>query len=179
MRHKPQEIKILEIGFGPGLNALLTLIESFKADVNIKYHAIDNFPLDDAIVWALNYEKMVSADRPNLFFQLHKASWDVEVELSAQFALEKKKIDIITIDDLGRGIYDLVYFDAFAPAKQPEMWSLQVLTTVIRAIRQGGVLVTYCAKGQLKRDLSNLNMEVETLQGPSGKKEMVRATVLF
>lgn len=172
-------LSILEIGFGTGLNAFLTLKKVFIANEgralpSVHYTAIEGFPLPESIWRALNYIEKEAPPLPSLFYKLHEAAWNEPVEISPDFILRKEHIMLETVE-LPSDQYDLVYFDAFAPSRQPELWTFSVLQRVVASTKTGGMFVTYCARGQLKRDLRALNMEVETLPGPPGKKEMTRA----
>jgi tRNA U34 5-methylaminomethyl-2-thiouridine-forming methyltransferase MnmC len=174
-RHHPEKIRILEIGFGTGLNALLTLRKARESKTRIQYTAIEAYPLTTEIVSQLNYPSMIDpASSAEQFDKLHSVRWDTPEAVSGIFILEKKKVTLQEAD-LGLGQFDLIYFDAFAPGKQPEMWELPILNKVERCMRRDAVFVTYCAKGQLKRDLKSLGLVVGTLAGPPGKKEMIRA----
>jgi len=174
-QNQSDEINILEIGFGTGLNALLTWQNATQTNRRINYTSLEAFPLDIALAQQLNYPQALSVDDADMkFTKLLHAPWDVETEMRPNFHLMKR---LIKLEDanLGKENFDLVYFDAFAPSKQPEMWELPILNKVTLALKASGVFVTYCAKGQLKRDLKSLGLTVETLTGPPGKKEMVRA----
>jgi tRNA U34 5-methylaminomethyl-2-thiouridine-forming methyltransferase MnmC len=168
-----QDLKILEIGFGTGLNALLTLQLSNQLRTKISYESLEAFPLSGDVWSKLNYAETLGD--PELFQKMHELPWDREYQITDTFLLKKSYSTLQDIKLLPEA-FDLIYYDAFAPAKQPEMWTLNVLGKVIHSLRSGGVFVTYCAKGQLKRDLSTLGLAVETLAGPPGKKEMVRAS---
>ena len=159
---------IFEVGFGTGLNAWLTYREARDKKLKVKYVSVEAFPLQLDVWTQLNY----AVDDP-LFNGLHEAPWNVAISIDDCFELYKinGKLEDVSIGEP----VDLVYYDAFAPVKQPELWQLPVLENVCRPLNAFGVFVTYCAKGQLKRDLRTLGLEVETLQGPPGKKEMVRA----
>lgn len=165
-------VQILEVGFGTGLNALLTLQASHTHQCQIKYTTLEAFPLHAEIWGALNYAEDAAA-KTN-FKEIHLAGWSQPVAITSHFTLLKIKT---TLQDMifMPATYDLVYFDAFAPNKQPELWQIPLLEKVIASLKPQAVFVTYCAKGQLKRDLKTLGLEVETLPGPPGKKEMVRA----
>ncbi|MEI9918861.1 MAG: tRNA (5-methylaminomethyl-2-thiouridine)(34)-methyltransferase MnmD [Bacteroidota bacterium] len=154
------DVNIFEVGFGTGLNALLTALSNKR----VNYTAIEAFPISEEIVNLLNYSPQ------DLLKQLHI---NPKFEIT-NFKLNKihTTLQSITLDP----IYDIIFFDAFAPSKQPEMWEFPMIEKVCNALVPGGLFVTYCAKGQLKRDLKTLGMQVETLVGPPGKKEMVRAT---
>lgn len=166
------EIQILEIGFGTGLNALLTIQRALTRNLSIRYTTLEAFPVEEEVWSQLNYADAVELKA--WFEKLHRATWNEWVELFPAFQLRKLHTtlqDVMLEDDQ----YDLIYFDAFAPNKQPEMWELTMLKKVAASLKADGVLVTYCAKGQLKRDLQSLNLKVESLPGPPGKREMVRA----
>ena len=172
-RNKKKEIKILEIGFGTGLNAFLTLLHSTPSGIHMYYESWEAHPLEMDIIKQLNYPDVLGS--PELFSGIHEASWEEPVAIIPEFTLHKRKGDIL-IDPLGESLlFDLIYYDAFAPAKQPEMWTLEVLKKVTDSLAQAGTWITYCAKGQVKRDLKTLGLTVETLPGPPGKKEMIRA----
>ncbi|HTE34127.1 MAG TPA: tRNA (5-methylaminomethyl-2-thiouridine)(34)-methyltransferase MnmD [Chryseolinea sp.] len=163
---------VLEIGFGTGLNAWLTMAFARAHEVSIRYVTIEAFPLDESIWSKLNYAEPPMRGE---FFRMHQADWEKDVELHPEFHLRKihGKLEDISIDEAA---YDVIFYDAFAPSKQAEMWSLPMLEKSVNGLKAGGVFVTYCAKGQLKRDLRSLNLSTATLPGPPGKKEMVRAT---
>ena len=171
-RNPAKEPRILEIGFGTGLNVLLTLLHGQSSQQKIYYESWEMYPLDQSVVRELNYGLLLEAGEN--FSEIHNALWNSTVALSPHFTLHKH-LGSILIDSL-TGPFDLVYYDAFAPSKQAEMWTIEALKKITNSIAPGGVWVTYCAKGQLKRDLKALGLNVETLPGPPGKKEMVRAT---
>lgn len=164
-------IHILEVGFGTGLNALLTLHQAKSNNLTIHYTTLEAFPVEEDIWPKLNYVE--SADAKEQFEKLHRANWNEEQNISSNFVLRKLHATLQQVE-LELNHYDLIYFDAFAPNKQPEMWELPVLQKIANAMKPGGLFVTYCAKGQLKRDLKSAGLTVETLQGPPGKREMVR-----
>lgn len=157
-------VNVFEVGFGTGLNALLTATTGSR----VNYTSIEAFPLEASVYNSLNYPPK------DLLLRLHDAPWNEPVQIVPTFILRKlhATLELISLADK----YDIVYFDAFAPSKQPAMWELPILKKVCDALSPGGLFVTYCAKGQLKRDLRSLGLEVETLEGPPGKKEMVRGT---
>jgi tRNA U34 5-methylaminomethyl-2-thiouridine-forming methyltransferase MnmC len=161
-------ISILEVGFGTGLNALLTFNE-VMGNYNVEYTSLETFPLLEEVWNKLNYP-----DPFGIFSKLHEASWDMENAIAQNIKLRKVKQPIQSVDFLNQK-FDLIYFDAFAPNKQPEMWEIPVLSKVVEVMNQGSIFVTYCAKGQLKRDLKSLGLLVESLPGPPGKREMIRA----
>lgn len=171
-REAKKSIKILEIGFGTGLNALLTVQYAKEKSVSIEYTTLEAFPVNESIWQQLNYAQ--SETERDIFYKLHHEPWDQWTEVMPGFMLKKvnSTLQLVSFDHT---YFDLIYFDAFAPNKQPEMWTLPMLQKTIDSLRTNGVFVTYCAKGQLKRDLASCGTTVETLQGPPGKREMIRA----
>ena len=173
-RHPGSEIRILEIGFGTGLNALLSLLHTHEPTPKIYFESWKVHPLEAEVISQLNYPSVLSAGEQ--FAALHQAPWNQSVGITTHFMLNKHQGDVLTDRfDAGRS-YDLIYYDAFAPSKQPQLWTLDILRKVTWLLAPGGLWVTYCAKGQVKRDLSSLGLTVETLPGPPGKKEMIRAS---
>jgi tRNA U34 5-methylaminomethyl-2-thiouridine-forming methyltransferase MnmC len=174
-QNTPDEINILEVGFGTGLNALLSLKQVQDSKIKIHYTSLEAFPILIETADQLSYPTDVLFQQSKeLFMALHEAVWNEPVSILPNFTLEKRKITLQE-SSFRPSEFDLVYFDAFAPNKQPEMWELSTLRKVVQAIKPKGVFVTYCAKGQLKRDLKSFGMIIETLPGPPGKREMVRA----
>ena len=169
-------IKLIEIGFGTGLNAFLTLIESIKYKIDVEYTALEPNPLDQSIIEKLNYGKDIGLNDEDKFAQLHHVPWERKVEITKNFNLLKLKSKLEAFDP-GSQKFNLVYFDAFAPGKQPEIWRLENLSKLFSSMEKKGVFVTYSAMGKLKRDLRMVGFEVESLPGPTGKREMVRAIV--
>lgn len=174
-QHPSPAVRIFEVGFGTGLNALLTLSWASKNNCAVHYTTLEAFPLPEEIWSKLNYPNP-AGEKIN-FTQLHQAEWSAEKNITSNFALLKicNELQRVSLDDAS---VDIIYFDAFAPRKQPEMWNISCLQKVAAAMKPNGVLVTYCAKGQVKRDLREIGLQVETLPGPPGKKEMVRAVKL-
>ena len=174
-KNQQPEIRILEVGFGTGLSALLTLQQSLIGSTKILYESLEAFPIELETISQLNYPKALNfSDSEKYFLQLHQSIWDQQVEITSSFSLLKRHVKIQDVE-LGEEKFDVIYFDAFAPGKQPEMWELAILKKIEQTMKPGAVFVTYCAKGQLKRDLKSMGFLVETLPGPPGKKEMVRA----
>jgi tRNA U34 5-methylaminomethyl-2-thiouridine-forming methyltransferase MnmC len=168
------EVFIREVGFGTGLNALLAWQYAQEHDIVVMYQSIEAHPLDLEAVHGLNYPSLISGEQvEQMFRQIHDSPWERRITLSDNFMLHKIQTKLQDFE--WKDIADVCFFDAFAPSKQPEMWEIGVLELVRDALCIGGVFVTYCAKGQLKRDLRQLGFDVESLPGPPGKKEMVRA----
>lgn len=170
---KKQTINLLEVGFGTGLNAFLTLLQ--KGDKLVNYTAIEAFPLGDGINNQLNYPEQLNVPESGVIFHsLHDASWEKAVKIVPGFML--KKIHIKLQDFMpNHDEYDLVYFDAFAPDIQPELWTVEVFRKLFLAMAVGGVLVTYSAKGIVKQNLKAAGFNIERLPGPPGKRHMLRA----
>lgn len=169
-----KELKILEMGFGTGLNALLTQQKAAVLGLKIEYTAIEQFPIDFEVLAKLNYcEKLGVTNGQCLFNQLHNSLWEETVELTNYFSINKKKqaFEEATFEQL----FDIIYFDAFAPNVQPELWEEPIMQKMYDALTKDGILVTYCAKGDFKRTLKSIGFDVKTLKGPPGKREMVRA----
>ena len=171
-----QAIGILEVGLGTGLNAMLSIEQArIHKELHIDYHTLEPYPLSSEIIIGLTYPSLLSYDEAQTDFErVHEDTWGIPELIVENFSFTKHKVKVEELFTKER--FDLIYFDAFAPNKQSEVWELEVLRNVVAHMASGGVLVTYCAKGQFKRDLAALGLEVETLEGPPGKKEMVRAT---
>jgi tRNA U34 5-methylaminomethyl-2-thiouridine-forming methyltransferase MnmC len=173
------EISILEIGFGTGLNALLTCLEAEKLNLKINYTSIEAFPLDNVLINELNYAELLSAKEKEkshlqtIFNELHSCEWEKEISISKNFTLHKIKNTLQEIKF--EKSFDLIYFDAFGPRVQPEMWTEELFSKIYNVTKPNGCLVTYCAKGEVKRTLKKVGFTVETLPGPPRKREMVRA----
>jgi tRNA U34 5-methylaminomethyl-2-thiouridine-forming methyltransferase MnmC len=169
-RNKQSQLNILEVGLGTALNAWLTFRLPEMQALKLQYFAIEKFPLPQQVWQQLNYAK---ADR-ELFEKIHTVSWNAWQPITTAASVFKCEATLqdIQLPDLK---FDLIYYDAFAPNKQPDMWTFAMLEKAVKNLKQGGVFVTYCAKGQLKRDLKTLGLEVQSIPGPPGKREMVRA----
>lgn len=167
-------VHILEIGFGTGLNALLTAIEAEKLNLPVDYTALEKYPLTVDEMLQLNYGEVVENEKAKkLLFGLHDVKWEEKVKIQESFTLRKHKTDIKVY---GSSVeYDLIYFDAFAPSAQPDLWTVEVFEHMYASLKTGGVLVTYCVKGDVRRAMKAADFEVEKIPGPPGKREMARA----
>lgn len=169
-----KNLSILEIGLGTGLNAYLTLKYILvNTEISINYTALEKYPLDFDLVKQLNYASDSNNKERKLFSDIHQASWNMEVSITERFRLMKKEADLTKTDAFQP--FDLVYFDAFAPEKQPEMWDEEIFRRLFRFMNPEGILVTYCAKGEVRRRMKRSGFNVERLPGPPGKREMLRA----
>lgn len=169
----PDIVRILEVGFGTGLNAWLAFQHTLKMNCSIHYTTLEAYPVHEKLWSKLNYADALPDLKP-YFIKLHEAPWMKEEQIHPGFRLLKKNISLQEVV-MQPDSFDVVFFDAFAPNKQPEMWEISLLIKVVQSMAKNGVFVTYCAKGQLKRDLRNAGLRVESLAGPPGKREMIRA----
>jgi tRNA U34 5-methylaminomethyl-2-thiouridine-forming methyltransferase MnmC len=169
------KIDILEVGFGTGLNALLTYLYKPK-ETEVHYHAVEAFPLDLHLAQTLNYPQLINKASATEFFNwLHEFPWLQKQAYEGHFALLKQQVDLIQFKALPES-YDLIYFDAFSPAVQAELWSIDIFTMLYHSLKAGGVLTTYSAKGSVKQALREAGFSLERLDGPPGKRHMLRAS---
>ncbi len=169
------DISILEIGFGTGLNALVTWSEIKDKKINIKYTGVEAYPVSFSEVEKLNFPaQLEQPEAEEVFKLLHSLEWEIPVELTSNFHLLKQKKFFAEITDVS--IYDLIYFDAFGARVQPELWTEEIFERMFLALKPGGLLVTYAAKGSVRRAMQSVGFIVERLPGPPGKREMLRAT---
>lgn len=167
------EIHVLEMGFGSGLNALLTALEAERQKIKVVYTGLEEFPLSQEIINRLNY---TNYQENNLFQTLHQIEWGKLESVNPYFYLEKIQTDFRDFNFPNK--YDVVYYDAFAPDKQPEVWSQALFDKIFTAMNPGGILTTYCAKGNIRRMMQQAGFSVERITGPPGKREMLRGKVL-
>ena len=171
---RQQNIRIFEVGFGTGLNALLTWGFASKNHIQIDYDTIEAYPVSKAVIESLNYKELEPELPGDAFLQIHNADWGCPAMLEeGRFNLLKIQGDFTVFDFTKK--YDLVYFDAFAPDKQPEMWEENLFLKIWNALNDEGILVTYCAKGEVRRRMQRCGFQVERIPGPPGKREMLRA----
>lgn len=166
-------LNILEMGFGTGLNAFLTLLEIQDTGKSVHYTGLEKFPLNTDILRSLNYSSLFPEKEGKLFYLLHDAPWNLSSVITDELTLKKIEIDISDFDNHDQ--YDLVYFDAFSPEKQPELWTTDIFLKVFRSMRSGSVLTTYSSKGQVRRNMAEAGFRVEIIPGPPGKRDMIRA----
>ncbi|AWA30714.1 SAM-dependent methyltransferase [Flavobacterium magnum] len=172
-----KSVSILEIGFGTGLNAFITFLESEKHSQQIGYTGVEAYPVSAAEVSSMNYVTALQADRYlKVFDSMHAGPWGVKISLSDWFSLTKKQQFFHEVDDVQA--YDLIYFDAFGFRVQPELWSLEIFAKMHRALKPEGTLVTYAARGIIKKNMQDAGFSIEKLAGPPGKREMFRATAI-
>jgi tRNA U34 5-methylaminomethyl-2-thiouridine-forming methyltransferase MnmC len=165
-------VNILEIGFGTGLNALLTAISAEKTKREVFYTAVEKYPLPETITDILNYETFLKDAQHGLFKQIHQAAWNCNHKISQHFTIRKVQAD--AVKNIPEGKYHIIYFDAFAPDKQPEMWTKEMFEKISSSTLKSGVFVTYSAKGEVKRNLKSCGFDVTILPGPPGKRHIIR-----
>jgi len=175
-------LSILDIGYGTGLNCIASLFFAFQQNLSLDYVGLEAFPVPKDTLTALLYPTELdwTEDQERLYHQMQNCDWDGQpqqmsmVDSSNRVHLTKRQQRFEELEEAAR--YDVIYYDAFAPEAQPELWTIEMFERMYRALNPDGVLVTYCAKGQVKRDMKSAGFTVERLKGPPGKREMTRAT---
>ncbi len=173
-----RELNILEIGFGTGLNCFLTLLANLDSLKFVKYYSLEKYPLTKDIWGHLNYCAEDGEDKLKMFSLLHESKWNCDIYIHPRFFLHKIHADLLSWNVENVPQFDLVYFDAFSPEKQPELWDIAVFERIYQKMNSNGILVTYCAKGIFRRTLQKLGFQVDRIPGPPGKREMIRAIKL-
>ena len=175
LKNYTKQLNILEIGFGTGLNTIITLIEAEKHQLKINYHGVEAYPIKIDEVDKLDYGDALSEKKyQDVFKRLHQVSWEEEHSISAKFNFKKRKQLFSNIID--KDCFNLIYFDAFGARVQPELWTETIFKKMYDALKSRGILVTYSAKGSVRRAMQTVGFTVERLLGPPGKREMLRAT---
>ncbi|MEX0996525.1 MAG: tRNA (5-methylaminomethyl-2-thiouridine)(34)-methyltransferase MnmD [Flavobacteriaceae bacterium] len=168
-----KEVTILEAGFGTGLNAYLTLLDAQSKNLKVNYVGVEAYPVSLDEIKHCNFPEQLNKTR-DFFEKLHTSEWEKEISINDIFILKKRKQFFSEITDENK--YHLIYFDAFGPRVQPELWTVEQFQILFKSLLQKGVLVTYSAKGSVRRALQEVGFTVERLPGPPGKREMLRAT---
>jgi tRNA U34 5-methylaminomethyl-2-thiouridine-forming methyltransferase MnmC len=169
---KADPLSIFEVGFGTGLNALLTAIKSIAGTREVSYTSIEKYPVSSRIINSLNHPDFAGEDGLEIYNSIHSSPWNTGSKICRNFNLTKILGDFTSIRLSGN--YDLIYFDAFGPDKQPEMWTREMFEMIASITRKDGVFVTYSAKGEVKRNLKACGFEVQLLPGPPGKRQIIR-----
>jgi tRNA U34 5-methylaminomethyl-2-thiouridine-forming methyltransferase MnmC len=172
---KQNALTVLEIGFGTGLNALLTALESLNISQEICYHGIEAYLVEAEELQALGYHTLIGSD-PSIFQNIHNCSWHETHKILPHFSIVKRQAFFSDIAEVNA--FDVIYFDAFGPRVQPNLWIESIFKKMYETLRPNGLLVTYCAKGSVRRCMQAVGFEVERLPGPPGKREMLRAIKL-
>ena len=163
------------MGFGTGLNVLLTLKQASAEKRKVRYDSVDSNILPDALIGSLNYNALVDNIDKNWFGLIHDLDWNTEYDITDFFSLRKILVDIHDLNLTAK--YDIVYFDAFGPDKQPDMWTEEIFKKIFNSMNPGGILTTYSSKGEVRRKLQNCGFNVEKLRGAKGKREMIRCLI--
>lgn len=172
---KKKSFSVLEIGFGTGLNSIITFIEGKKKGKTINYTGLEAFPISKEEMNELGYFKLDEfSNYKEVYLNLHSTDWEKPVQISDEFSLLKIHQPLIDFSPESAS-FDLIYFDAFGPDIQPEMWTVEVFKKMYESLKSEGILVTYSAKGQVRRNMLSVGFEVEKIPGPPGKREMLRA----
>lgn len=167
------KLRILEMGFGTGLNCMITYLEAKKRNLTVDYSGLEGFPLDPEMIWELNHLNQLKAENyRDDYEKLITSSWEIPFAVNDSFKLIKK--ELMFEDFSGKSVSDLIYFDAFGARVQPELWTEVIFKKMYEALVENGVLVTYSAKGSVRRAMQAVGFEVERLPGPPGKREMLR-----
>jgi tRNA U34 5-methylaminomethyl-2-thiouridine-forming methyltransferase MnmC len=170
-----EEISIFEIGFGTGLNCYLTLLANLKKNHLVHYYSVEKYPLPESVWTKLNYADQFKDYDPSFFPLIHNAPWNFPTAIRKEFILQKMDLDLMETNYSLFPSIDLVYFDAFSPEKQPDLWDLSVFQSLFGIMKESSILVTYCAKGSIRRILQSVGFSVERIAGPPGKREILRA----
>jgi len=178
------KIKVLDIGFGTGLNCIASLFFAFQQNMSLDYVGLEAFPVPSETLEGLDYPSLLgwTPAQTDMYTQMHTYPWDGERRAirtpkeSISIEITKRKQTFESLIDVDQ--FDVIYYDAFAPEAQPELWTIEMFERMYRALKLDGVLVTYCAKGQVKRDMKSAGFSIERLKGPPGKREMTRASKL-
>lgn len=165
---------VFEVGFGTGLNCLLTAITAQKEERNTLFISIEKYPLKYDLINQLNFTDFLDENATVLFEQIHSCKWNSRQKISDFFELLKIEDDLLDFDFSELNSFDVIYFDAFGPDKQPEMWHPSIFKKIYEQTARDGIFVTYSAKGEVRRQLQNCGYKIERLPGPPGKKEMLR-----
>jgi tRNA U34 5-methylaminomethyl-2-thiouridine-forming methyltransferase MnmC len=177
-KNNVHKVKILDIGFGTGLNVFMTFLEAQKQGFDIDLTTVEAYPLSISTAEQLNYAQLLNVPQFDpVLKQLHTFSWTEKHVMGDAFSLQKLLLDVKKIDFQDK--FDIIYYDAFSPESQPELWEPEMLQRMYDALRNGGILTTYCAKGSFKRALKSVGFQVENIAGPRGKREITRAFKLL
>ena len=169
------EIHIFEMGLGTGLNALLTAVYALDNNIGIHYTSVEAFPPEKELLEQLNYADIIKHTKAiEIFEGIHASAFEKETEINSHFTLKKHHSSILDLS-FEKEHFDLVFFDAFNPDLQPELWSEAVFAKLYKAMNEGGILTTYSCKGIVKRALKAVGFKIEKIPGPKGKREMLRA----
>ena len=169
------KLHILEMGFGTGLNCIITYLEAKKRDLTIDYLGLEGYPLETKLIFELNHlEQLKAIQESEAYNRILTSDWNKSVGIGPNFNLTKR--EIMFEDYQGIDFADLIYFDAFGARVQPELWTEAIFKNMYDALKDNGIIVTYAAKGSVRRAMQAVGLKVERLPGPPGKREMLRGT---
>ena len=168
-----KSVRVFEMGFGTGLNCILTLEQAEIYKQQTEYHSIEKYPITSKEIQALEYHQLIKSEYQSYYKQIHKLDWNQPHQLTESFSLLKTRGDLHD-HNFKDNFYDIIYFDAFGPKSQPDLWQIDILKKIFQSLKSGGIFITYCAQGQFKRDLKSAGFGVENLPGPPGKREITR-----
>ena len=175
---KQLAMTVFEVGFGTGLNALLTAFFAENKGFTIHYLSVEKYPLEPETIQGLNYPEQMGKGGRMLWEKIQKAAWNKKITISNFFHLTKLRLDMTSLDlPKDSGGFDVIYFDAFSPDVQPEMWQPEIFELLFQKCNRGAVITTYSAKGEVRRRMKAAGFSVEKLPGPPGKKEMLRGII--
>jgi len=168
-----ENISILEMGFGTGLNCMISFLETQRRGLKVEYVGLEAYPLPCETILKLNHLRQLEAEKFITYYhRILEAEWDCKVEIQNNFSLHKRVLKFENFDQSQN--FDLIYFDAFGARVQPELWTETIFAKMFEALRNNGILVTYSAKGSVRRAMQAVGFQVERLPGPPGKREMLR-----
>lgn len=171
-----KNVKIFEMGFGTGLNAILTIIYCLENNLPLYYIGVEKYPLTDHEIELVNSTHLPALQKYSALYKLiHTTPYNQDVELAPDIILKKIHADILSLE-LPANFFTLIYYDAFGPKIQPDLWSAALMKKMFDAIEPQGKLVTYCAQGQFRRNLREAGFTIQRLPGPKGKREITSAT---
>jgi tRNA U34 5-methylaminomethyl-2-thiouridine-forming methyltransferase MnmC len=174
MFHQKKSPTVFEVGFGTGLNALLTALSAEKNNRHVTYYTVEKYPLVAETVKKLAYGDVISNNAACIYDKIHGCEWEKTVSVSPYFNIHKINADLIEFSFDTMPMFDIIYFDAFAPDKQPEMWTPEIFLKIYANCLPEAVFTTYSAKGEIRRQLTNAGFKVERLPGPPGKRHVLR-----
>jgi len=175
--NKSRNISILEVGFGTGLNCMLSFLEAKDKNLSISYYSLETIPLPYSLVQDLNYNLFWGSEKEHWYKQMHDCNWNEGLALSKEFTITKIEQGLIEYAPSEK--FDILFFDAFGPDKQPELWQLGIFEKLFTLMNAGGVFVTYASKGDVRRALLAAGFQVEKIAGPPRKRHMLRAIKPF
>lgn len=173
-RIRADHVRIFETGFGTGLNAFLTLLKSEKHGKKVSFTSVEKHPVDKELAARLNYPQLTDISKQEIFNLMHSSEWNKAHQITENFQLLKVRSGLEEYD-LPDCKFDLIYYDAFGPDKQPDLWKPEILEKICSGTSEGSIFVTYSVKGEVKRVLRSLGFKIELLPGPPGKRQVLRA----